>query len=142
MSTVSNNQGVKVQHCDIETLVGSDGWKELRYTTATARFLTWYSSHSIINPVSQPAGWNTALENRDGKSSGASVTMELSAKPNPKDQEQQWTSRERAIQRALEMVAIKLTIGEKYRLRQDVAQPRCTCRTAASSQQISRTSCD
>lgn len=63
---------------DIETLLESDGWKELHYISPTTEFMTSPNdlrrSYRQVR-VAQPAGWTELLQKRDGEDSGAAVTM-------------------------------------------------------------------
>lgn len=61
---------------DIESLLKSDGWKELHYVSPTTEFMTSSMDHERLR-VAQPAGWNELLQKRDGEYSGAGVTMYL-----------------------------------------------------------------
>jgi hypothetical protein len=61
---------------DIESLLESDGWKELHYVSPTTEFMTSSMDHQSLR-VAQPAGWNELLQKRDGEYSGARVTMYL-----------------------------------------------------------------
>ncbi|KAI9703260.1 MAG: hypothetical protein M1836_007826 [Candelina mexicana] len=81
-------------YCDIDTLILSDGWKELHYTTPTTEFLTWDGGYEGERPPSQPAGWNADMQDRDGKGSGASVVMYVSLEPGVAGATSHPTSRE------------------------------------------------
>ena len=60
---------------DVESLVESDGWKELCFVTPTTGFMT-RKLYDIIQRREQPDGWNQDLLNRDGgEESGAYVRM-------------------------------------------------------------------
>lgn len=67
-----------------------NGWKELRYITPRSAMLGYGYYPRDKWPVfgegylrqSQPGGWNKTIKRRDGDTSGASVTIYQSTKPN------------------------------------------------------------
>jgi hypothetical protein len=59
---------------DIESLLKSDGWKELHFISPATEFMSSQNDHNNAR-VAQPAGWNELLKSRDGEHSGAGVKM-------------------------------------------------------------------
>ncbi|MCJ1403337.1 Polynucleotide 5'-hydroxyl-kinase grc3 [Xylographa trunciseda] len=63
---------------NVSALIGSDGWKELRYLSRTTEFLEWgdyTTDYGEYKRDLQPGGWTKQLEARDGKDSGAGVWL-------------------------------------------------------------------
>ncbi|KAJ6531822.1 hypothetical protein B0H19DRAFT_1214149 [Mycena capillaripes] len=83
--TVLGTRGSEVCYETLDMLVRhGTGWKELYYLSHNSAFLAykhdWFSAVGAPDEdrylrVPQPAGWQRALEKRDGASSGASVAI-------------------------------------------------------------------
>lgn len=56
------------------------GWKELHYITPNSEILAWLMAGYDQEQYAQPSHWNQVLHHRDGKDSGASVTIYRSTK--------------------------------------------------------------
>jgi hypothetical protein len=84
-----------VTYFDFETLLNSDAWRELEYTTTNTDFLASGYDHRRKR-VAQPEGWNTMLQQRDGKDSGAFVQMYITPDPSnsdPNPVQRKWSAR-------------------------------------------------
>jgi len=63
---------------NLSDLIGSDEWKELRYSNRTTEFLEWnsYTTQYRENKRElQPGGWTKTLEAKDGLGKGIGVWM-------------------------------------------------------------------
>lgn len=70
------------EDCELFTKY-SRGWKQLHYVTNAATFIRINRPERLeLLREEQPAGWQLALNKRDGSGSGVSVTMHKSADPH------------------------------------------------------------
>jgi hypothetical protein len=65
----------------IESLIASDGWKELHFISPTTGFFSSRNESDNIGVV-QLAGWDKLPKSRDGEYFGAEVKMYLAKEPN------------------------------------------------------------
>jgi hypothetical protein len=79
--TVLGDTGPEVAYQTIEFFINyGHGWKELRFITHTSEVLAFKTMNDIFGPPMyqrepQPRAWNEAILRRDGRDSGASVTI-------------------------------------------------------------------